>query len=68
MRDSEGGVALLPEALNVDQAAVEKACKAAQALLRRAEPAAPRHIRRRVSQPSAQAPVVDDASAADSVH
>ena len=54
MPDLEGGVALLPESLTVDRTAVEKACKAAQALLHR-ERDAPRRARRRVSQPAASA-------------
>ncbi|MCA9715503.1 MAG: hypothetical protein H6713_09210 [Myxococcales bacterium] len=55
MQDPEGGVALLPESLTVDRAAVEKACKAAQALLHRPERDAPRRARRRISQPAATA-------------
>ncbi len=56
MPDLEGGVALLPESLTVDRTAVEKACKAAQALLHRERDApGPRRARRRVSQPAASA-------------
>jgi len=62
MRKVEGGVALLPEEFTVDPEAVEQACRAAREAIR----AVPVRMRRRISQPSAQAALATKRPAADS--